>query len=62
MLENGLLALDLVLMLLNENELFILHVFEFVLEGAQLALLVLHLLGRIFHICIELLLSIYCHC
>ena len=61
MLENGLLALNLVLMLLNENELFVFHVLEFVFEGAQLALFVLHLLGRIFHIRIELLLSIDCH-
>ena len=34
MLENGLLALNLVLMLLNENELFVFHVFEFVFKGA----------------------------
>ena len=62
MLENGLLALNLVLMLLNENELFVFHVLEFVFEGAQLALFVLHLLCRVFHIRIELLLSIDCHC
>ena len=43
MLEHGLFALHLLLMLLDQDQLFILHVFKLVFKIAKLSLFIFHL-------------------
>ena len=61
-LPDHLLALERLLVLLDSNQLLILHVFQLVLKIAKLSLLVLHLATGCLHVVLKLLFLIQSNC
>ena len=57
-LEHGLLALQLFLMLFNQNQLLIFHIFKFVLEVAKLTFTLPHLFDSGLHVILNLFFTI----
>ena len=57
-LEHGLLALQLFLMLFNQNQLLIFHIFQFVLEVAKLTFTLPHLFDSGLHVILNLFFTI----